>query len=202
MNQQAIEEVMTRAGALLEGHFLLTSGLHSEKYFEKFNLLQHPKWTEALCRALAERFRDAGVEVVVGPAVGGILLAHEVAKALSARAIFTEREQGRMALRRGFAIHRGERVLVVEDVVTTGGSVAEVISVVRESQGELVGVGLLVDRSADGADFGVPTESLLRLSVAAYPPEACPLCRKGVPLTVRGSRHLGGPGGSEHPPKH
>lgn len=192
MNQEVIEKAMTEAGALLEGHFLLTSGLHSDRYFEKFNLLQHPEWTERLCRALAERFRGSGATVVVGPAVGGILLAHEVAKALSARAIFTEREEGKMTLRRGFAIHPGERVLVVEDVVTTGGSVAEVISVVRERGGELVGVGLLVDRSEEGADFGVPTEALLRLRVAAYPPDACPLCRDGIPLTARGSRHLGG----------
>lgn len=191
MNQKQIEEVMTRSGALLEGHFLLTSGLHSGTYFEKFKLLQYPQWTEALCRALAERFRDLGVEVVVAPAVGGILLAHEVAKALSARAIFTEREQGRMELRRGFEIRPGERVLVVEDVVTTGGSVAEVISVVKERRGELVGVGLLVDRSAGGADFGVRTEALLRLEVKAFRPEECPLCRQGLPLAARGSRHLG-----------
>lgn len=192
MNRRSIEEIMTRSGALLEGHFLLTSGLHSGTYFEKFKLLQHPKWTEELCGALAVRFRDLGVEVVVAPAVGGILLAHEVAKALSARAIFTEREEGRMELRRGFEIRQGERVLVVEDVVTTGGSVAEVISVVKERGGELVGVGLLVDRSAGGADFGVRTEALLRLEVKAYPPGECPLCRQGLPLAARGSRHLGG----------
>ena len=195
MNRQAIEEIMTKSGALLQGHFLLTSGLHSGTYFEKFKLLQYPKWTEALCAALAERFQDLGVEVVVAPAVGGILLAHEVAKALSARAIFTEREQGRMQLRRGFEIRPGERVLVVEDVVTTGGSVAEVISVVKERGGELVGVGLLVDRSASGADFGVRTEALLRLEVKAYLPEECPLCRQGLPLAARGSRHLSGGSG-------
>lgn len=195
MKDHQVAEIMAQSGALLEGHFLLTSGLHSDKYFEKFKLLQYPRWTEALCAALAERFQGAGIDVVVAPAVGGILLAHEVAKALSARAIFTEREQGRMVLRRGFAIRPGERVLVVEDVVTTGGSVAEVIGVVKEHGGELAGVGLLVDRSEKGAGFGVRTEALLRLEVAAYPPEECPLCRQGIPLTARGSRHLGGDGG-------
>lgn len=175
--------------ALLEGHFLLTSGLHSDRYFEKFAVLQHPKLTETLCKALADRFAADRVDVVVGPAVGGILLAHEVAKHLGTRSLFTEREGGRMRLRRGFAISPGERVLVVEDVVTTGGSVREVLDVVAEAKGTLIGVALLVDRSGGKVDFGVRTEALLRLEVEAYPPENCPLCREGTPLTARGSRH-------------
>lgn len=177
-------------GALLEGHFLLTSGLHSGRYFEKFLVLQHPELTETLCRALAQRFQNDGVQVVVGPAVGGILLAHETAKALGTRSLFTEREGGRMRLRRGFAIRPGERVLVVEDVVTTGGSVQEVLDVVAQAKGELVGVGLLVDRSGGRADFGVRTEALLHLEVEAYRSDDCPLCRDGIPMTARGSRHL------------
>lgn len=175
--------------ALLEGHFLLTSGLHSDRYFEKFAVLQHPKLTETLCKVLADRFAADRVDVVVGPAVGGILLAHEVAKHLGTRSLFTEREGGRMRLRRGFAISPGERVLVVEDVVTTGGSVREVLDVVAEAKGTLIGVALLVDRSGGKVDFGVRTEALLRLEVEAYPPENCPLCREGTPLTARGSRH-------------
>jgi len=192
LTETEVLEIFRESGALLEGHFLLTSGLHSDRYFEKFAVLQHPERTERLCRALAERFRDDGVQLVVGPAVGGILLAHEVAKHLGTRAVFTEREGGRMCLRRGFAIAPGQRVLVVEDVVTTGGSVREVLDVVREAGGEPVGVALLVDRSGGAVDFGVRTEALLRLDVKAYRPEECPQCRTGVPLAARGSRHLSG----------
>lgn len=190
MTSDEILTLFREANALLEGHFLLTSGLHSGHYFEKFALLQHPRKTEALCKALADRFQEDGVQVVVGPAVGGILLAHEVGKHLGTRAIFTEREAGRMALRRGFAIAPGERVLVVEDVVTTGGSVREVLDVVTAVGGEVVGVALLVDRSGGTVDFGVPVEALLTLKVEAYPPDQCPLCRDGLPLTSRGSRYV------------
>lgn len=182
--------VFRESGALLEGHFLLTSGLHSDRYFEKFAVLQHPQKTELLCRALAERFAGDGVELVVGPAVGGILLAYEVAKRLGTRSIFTEREGGQMRLRRGFTIAPGQRVLVVEDVVTTGGSVREVLDVVQEAGGQVVGVGLLVDRSGGKVEFGVRTEALLRLDVKAYPKEECPQCQAGLPLTARGSRHV------------
>lgn len=193
MTDREVLEIFRQCGALLEGHFLLTSGLHSDRYFEKFAVLQHPHLTEKLCRALAERFLGERVELVVGPAVGGILLAHEVAKRLGTRAIFTEREGGKMCLRRGFAISPSQRVLVVEDVVTTGGSVREALDVVREAGGEPVGVALLVDRSGGAVNFGVRTEALLRLEVKAYPPEECPQCRAGFPLTARGSRHLNRP---------
>lgn len=189
MNEAEVLELFERSGALLSGHFLLTSGLHSDRYFEKFSVLKHPAYTEALCRALAERFRDEAIDVVVGPAVGGILLAHETAKALGTPALFTEREEGRMVLRRGFAISPGERTLVVEDVVTTGGSVREVLEAVRAQGADVRGVGLLVDRSERGADFGVRTEALLRMPVRAYPPESCPQCRANEPLTARGSRY-------------
>lgn len=189
MTQEEVLSLVRECGALLEGHFLLTSGLHSDRYFEKFTILQHPALTERLCRALAERFAADGVEVVVGPAVGGILLAHEVAKHLGTRALFTEREGGRMGLRRGFAVAPGEKVLIVEDVVTTGGSVQEVLDVVAEAGGEPVGVAYLVDRSGGRVDFGVRAEALLRLDVEAHSPENCPMCRDGVPLTARGSRY-------------
>ena len=148
MTEQEVKQLLIDTQAILEGHFLLTSGLHSPMYVEKFNVLQHPKYTETLCKELAERFRDQNVELVIGPMTGGILLAHEVGKALGTRAIFTEREKGVMTLRRGFKIEPGTRVLIVEDIVTTGGSVQEVVNVVNQSGGEIVGVGLLVNRLA------------------------------------------------------
>jgi orotate phosphoribosyltransferase len=162
-------------------------------YVEKFNVLQHPVYTETLCKELAERFRDQHVELVIGPMTGGILLAHETGKALGTRAIFTEREKGVMTLRRGFRIEPGTRVLIVEDIVTTGGSVQEVVNVVKQSGGNIVGVGLLVDRSGGKAEFGVPKEkvqALLHLTVPTYQPDDCPLCKQGVPMTERGSHHL------------
>ena len=186
MTEEEVKDLLVKTNAIMNGHFLLTSGLHSPHYVEKFNVLQHPKYTQQLCEAMAEKFKDANIETVVGPMTGGILLAHEVGKALGTRAIFTERENGKMTLRRGFQIPAGTRVLVVEDIVTTGGSVKEVMEVVKEHGGELVGVGLLVDRSGGKVDFGVRTEALLHLNVETFDPATCPLCAKGVPFTKRG----------------
>lgn len=187
MTEQEVKNLLTETKAIMEGHFLLTSGLHSPLYVEKFNVLQHPVYTEKLCLSLAEIFKDEDIETVVGPMTGGILLAHEVGKALGTRAIFTERENGRMTFRRGFTLDEGERVLIVEDIVTTGGSVREVIDVVRDFGGVPVAVGMLVDRSGGKADFGdVPYRSLLRLNVETYTPGECPLCRSDVPITKRG----------------
>lgn len=151
-------------------------------YVEKFNVLQHPKYTEKLCQELAERYAADNVELVVGPMTGGILLAHEVGKALDTRAIFTERENGKMTLKRGFEIPKGTRVLIVEDIVTTGGSVMEVLDVVKEHGGIPVGIGLLVDRSGGKVDFGIRTEALLHLDVPTFKEEDCPLCKEGKPL--------------------
>lgn len=190
MNEAQVKRLFVETGAILEGHFLLTSGLHSPLYVEKFQVLQHPKHTETLCKALAERFKNDKVELVIGPVTGGILLAHEVGKNLGTRAIFTERENGRMTLRRGFVIEPGQRVLVVEDIITTGGSVEEVLAVVREHGGIPVGVGILVDRSGGTVDFGVPHQSLLHLTVDTYQADICPLCAKGESITKRGSRKL------------
>ncbi len=190
MTEVEVKKLFIETGAILEGHFLLTSGLHSPLYVEKFQVLQHPKHTEALCKALADRFAQDNIELVMGPITGGILLAHEVGKNLGTRAIFTERENGRMTLRRGFVIKPGERVLIVEDIITTGGSVQEVIDVVREHGGIPVGVGILVDRSGGKVDFGVPHQALLHLTVETYQPESCPLCASGQPITKRGSRKL------------
>lgn len=190
MTEIEVKELLLKTGAILEGHFLLTSGLHSPLYVEKFQVLQYPEYTAKLCKALASRFANEKVELVVGPVTGGILLAHEVGKSLGTRAIFTERENGKMALRRGFVIKPGERVLVVEDIVTTGGSVQEVLEVVRAHGGIPVGVGILVDRSGGKAQFGTLTHALLHLKVETYSAENCPLCTQGLALTKRGSRNI------------
>ncbi len=187
MTEQEVKDLLIKTSAIMEGHFLLTSGLHSPIYVEKFNVLQHPEYTEILCKEIAALFADKNIQTVVGPMTGGILLAHEVGKALGTRAIFTERVNGKMAFRRGFALEKNERVLIVEDVVTTGGSVKEVVDVVKSEGAIPVGIGLLVDRSGGKADFGgVPHKALLNLDVKAYKPEECPLCRDNVPMTKRG----------------
>ena len=187
MTEAEVKDLLTKTNAIMHGHFLLTSGLHSPHYVEKFNVLQHPKYTEILCKAMAEKFKDQDIDTVVGPVTGGILLAHETGKALGTRAIFTERENGKMTFRRGFSLKKGERVLIVEDIVTTGGSIKEVIDVVREFEGIPVAVAMLVDRSNGKVQFdGVPCTALLHMDVEAYTPEECPLCKEGTPLTKRG----------------
>ncbi len=193
MNEEEVRELLKKTQAIMEGHFLLTSGRHSSLYVEKFNVLQHPEYTEMLCRELAEHFKGKGIETVVGPATGGIILSQVTARILGVRSIFTERENGSMTLRRGFRIEPGEKVLIVEDIVTTGGSIREVVDTVKRAQGNIIGVGLLVDRSGGDADFGVPAEKvfpLLHLNVTSYKPDECPLCKAGIPLTERGSHHL------------
>jgi len=190
LEQSEILKMLRDSGAYLDGHFLLTSGLHSPQYIEKFRVLERPKYAEMLCGELARRYAGSDIDIVLGPAVGGIIIAYEVARQLGCKAIFAEREDGRLCLRRGFSIRAGERVLVVEDVVTTGGSVKEVIELVRAAAGELVGIGLLVDRSGGKVSFGVRTEALLSLSIPTYRPDECPLCLTGVPISQRGSRGL------------
>ena len=187
MTEVEVRDLLTKTNAIMHGHFLLTSGLHSPHYVEKFNVLQHPEYTEILCKAMAEKFKDENIDTVVGPVTGGILLAHETGKALGPRAIFTERENGKMTFRRGFSLEKGERVLIVEDIVTTGGSIKEVIDVVREFGGIPVAVAMLVDRSNGKVSFDeVPCSALLHMDVETYAPEECPLCKKGMPLTKRG----------------
>jgi len=181
-------ELLKDTGALLEGHFLLSSGLHSQKYVQCARLLQHPELAERACRALAERVRRWGeVDAVVGPALGGIIVAHELARALGARGMFAERVDAEMALRRGFWIAPGERVLIAEDVVTTGRSSLEVAELVASLGGKVVGVACLVDRRPGGG-FPFPLVSLARLAIEAFPPEECPLCRRGLPVEKPGSR--------------
>jgi len=180
-------------GAVLKGHFLLSSGLHSPVYIQCAKLLQHPDLAERVCRALAEKVRGLGpVQAVVGPALGGIVVAYELARALGVRGMFAERDDGRMCLRRGFEVSPGERVLIAEDVVTTGRSSLEVAEVVRAAGGNPVGIACLVDRRPDATEPKLPVISLLRIELETFSPEECPLCREGVPLVKPGSRP--GPG--------
>jgi orotate phosphoribosyltransferase len=183
-----ILKIFKDCGALLEGHFLLSSGLHSTRYLQCALVLQYPLHAEHLCALLARPFQGEGIQVVAAPALGGIIVAHEVSRALAARALFTERVEGRMTLRRGFQISSGERVLVVEDVVTTGGSTREVMEAVEEAGGRVVGIGSLVDRSVGSLSVEVRREALVRLEIPNYSPENCPLCQEGIPLVKPGSR--------------
>ena len=179
----------------MDGHFLLSSGRHSPAYVEKFRLLQHPQQTERLCRLIADRFRDdpdghGGPELVAGPTTGGVILSYEVARLLGLRGIFAEKADGGRAFQRGFEVRPGERTLIVDDVLTTGGSIREVIEAVRRAGGEPIGVGVLVDRSGgrtefpDGRGGALPLFACLELDLPAYEEGACPLCDDGVPLTV------------------
>jgi orotate phosphoribosyltransferase len=189
-NEQHLLTIFQQTGALLEGHFQLTSGLHSPRYLQCALVLQYPEHAEFVGRALAAKFPDDRVDAVVAPAIGGIIVAHETARAIGARALFTEREAGVMTLRRGFQLSRGERVLVVEDVVTTGGSTRETIEAVINANGIVVGAGSMVDRSGGAVDVGARRQSLLTLDVASYDPSECPLCKEGVPPIKPGSRGL------------
>lgn len=180
-----LRAILDRTGAVRHGHFRLTSGLHTDLFVLCAQLMQYPHELAPVAAALARRFQDDRIEVVAGPAVGGIILAYEVARHLRARAIFAEKgPDGRMVLRRGFALRRGERALVVEDALTTGGSARGVVAALRDAGAVVVGAGVLVDRSGGAADVGVPIRALLTMQVNAWPPQDCPLCRAGVPLVV------------------
>jgi orotate phosphoribosyltransferase len=175
--------LLRRVGALMDGHFRLTSGRHSPAYVEKFRLLEDPQASERLCRLIADRFRDDGPQLVAGPTTGGIIVSHVVARLLGVRGIFAEKAKGGREFGRGFRIASGERTLVVDDVLTTGGSVREVIEAVRRAGGEPIGVGVLVDRSAGRVDFGLPLFACVELDLPTYQEGACPLCEAGLPLT-------------------
>jgi orotate phosphoribosyltransferase len=189
MKPDEVVERFRRTGALLEGHFVLTSGLHSTHYLQCALVLQHPSEAEALARAIAARCSEQQVETVAAPAIGGIIIGWEVARALGVRSIWTEREAGAMTLRRGFTIRPGERVLVVEDVITTGGSTRETIEVLRSSGALVVGAASIIDRSGGRADVGVPRVALATLEVPANAPASCPQCAAGVPAVKPGSRN-------------
>ncbi|MFC1983867.1 orotate phosphoribosyltransferase [Chloroflexota bacterium] len=183
-----VEEIFQKSGAVLKGHFLLTSGLHSPIYWEKFRVLESPSYTERLCRMITTHFQKQNIQVVAGPTTGGIILAFETARQLGVRGIFAEKEGAtERAFRRGFSINPGERVLIVDDILTTGSSIHQVIEAVERQGGEVVGIGVLVDRSEQEADFGVPLFSCLRSITPTYTPQNCPLCAENIPLVKPGS---------------
>lgn len=192
MDRQQVLSIFKNSGALLEGHFQLTSGLHSNQYFQCAKVLQYPHHATALCAEIALQFRESTIDAVVAPALGGIVVGQEVGRQLNVRTMFTERKEGLMQLRRGFEIHAGERVLVCEDVVTTGGSVVEAIRIVKELGGTPVGVGYIVDRSDGRVKFDVSDGgkqvSVLQMDVVTYKREDCPFCKKGIPVEKPGSR--------------
>ena len=180
-------DLFRKSGALLDGHFRLTSGLHSTGYLQCALVLQHPPHAEALGRAIGERVADLKATVVLSPALGGIVIGHEVARALGVRAVFAERQDGALTLRRGFILAETDRVLVVEDVVTTGGSTRETIQVATAAGGRVVGAASIVDRGGSGA-LDVPYRSLVSIALPTYEPEQCPLCARGLPVVKPGSR--------------
>ncbi len=188
MRAEEVIERFRRTGALLEGHFILTSGLHSQKYLQCALVLQHPPEAEAFGRAIGEHFTGKGIETVVAPAIGGIVIGYEVARALGARSIWTEREAGAMKLRRGFGVRPGESVLVVEDVITTGGSTRETIEAMQTAGASVVGAASIIDRSGGRADVGVPRIALATLDVPALAPSVCPACQRGEQAIKPGSR--------------
>jgi len=183
-----VEEIFQKSGAILKGHFLLASGLHSPIYWEKFRVLESPIYTEQLCRMIADHFREQEIQVVAGPTTGGIILAFETARQLGVRGIFAEKEgAAERAFRRGFSINPGERVLTVDDILTTGNSTRQVMAAVTKQGGIVIGIGVLVDRSEQGVEFGVPLFSCLRSITPTYTPQDCPLCAAHIPLVKPGS---------------
>jgi orotate phosphoribosyltransferase len=188
MTRDELLDLYRQSGALLEGHFRLTSGLHSPGYLQCALVLQHPAHAEALGRAIADRVRELRATVVLSPALGGVVIGHEVGRALGVRAIFAERQEGRLTLRRGFALAPTDRVLVVEDVMTTGGSTRETIEVARAAGGQVVGTASIVDRSGGALTFDVPYTSLLDVALPTFEPDACPLCAQGIAVVKPGSR--------------
>ena len=190
MTQDEVLDIYQGTGALLSGHFLLSSGLHSDRYLQSALVLQQPDIATKLCAAMAASFKNDRIEVVIAPALGGVFVSHETARALGVRALFAERVNGELTLRRGFTIRQGERVLVVEDVITTGKSTRETIEVVRKAGGTVIGAASLVDRSGGKAELGVPYRSLVTLDVPTYTAEVCPLCKAGSAPVKPGSRGL------------
>jgi orotate phosphoribosyltransferase len=182
------QQIFEKSGAILKGHFLLTSGLHSPIYWEKFRVLRYPEYTEQLCSLISRYYKRQNIDVVAGPTTGGIILAHEVARQLGVHSIFAEKEgEEKRVFKRGFGVKAGERVLIVDDVLTTGKSVRQVLSLVKKQGGITIGIGVLVDRAEKVHDFSVPLFSCLRSVTPTYKPQSCPLCAAGVPLVKPGS---------------
>lgn len=189
MQEAEILKHLADTGALLRGHFLLRSGLHSDQYFQGALLLQHTLIASKLCAALAEPWQDQGITTVISPATGGIVVGQEIGRALGVKAIFAEKDDdSNLLLRRGFSLSAGERVLIAEDVITKGGRVQQTIDLVRSYGAIPVGVAILVDRSQGSVDFGIPYRALLQLQLPTYSPENCPLCEQGLPIDKPGSK--------------
>ena len=188
MNREALLELFRTSGALLDGHYRLTSGLHSPGYLQCALVLQHPPHAESLGQAIAGRTRDLTPTVVLSPALGGVVIGHEVGRALGVRAIFAERQEGTLTLRRGFSVSDRDRVLVIEDVLTTGGSTRETMDVAKAAGAQVVGAASIVDRSGGRVRFEVPLHALLEVVLPTYEPDACPLCAQGMPVVKPGSR--------------
>ncbi len=191
VTEERILEILKESEVLLEGHFILTSGKHSANYMQCARILQYPHFAMELASVIVEEFKDEKIDAVIAPATGGIIIGYEIARQLGVKNYFAERENGNMTLRRGFAVSKGERILVAEDVVTTGGSVQEVIELVKEAGGIVVGAAALVDRSMGKADFGTKFVSSYKANVVAYDAHECPLCKEGkVEAYKPGSRSL------------
>jgi orotate phosphoribosyltransferase len=188
MTRDELLDLYRKSGALLDGHFRLTSGLHSPGYLQCALVLQHPQHAETLGRAIADRTRDLRATVILSPALGGVVIGQEVGRALGIRAIFAERQDGALTLRRGFVIAENDRVLVVEDVLTTGGSTRETMQVARAAGGQVVGAAAIVNRAGRPPDLGVPFVTLLNVDLPTYEPDRCPLCAQGLPVIKPGSR--------------
>ena len=188
MTRDELLDLFRRSGALLDGHFRLTSGLHSPGYLQCALVLQHPQSAETIGRAIADRTRVLGANVVLSPALGGVVIGQEVGRALGVRAIFAERQDSQLMLRRGFTLAASDRVLVVEDVLTTGGSTRETIQVAKAAGAQVVGAASIVNRSGASPQFDVPFEALLDVALPTYGPETCPLCAQGLPVVKPGSR--------------
>ncbi len=186
MESNKLLTLLQETGAMLDGHFLLTSGRHSNVYIEKFRILEHPHALDDVCRVMAETVENQNVELVLGAAIGGILIAGGVGRHLGVKHIFSERVDGKMELRRGFSIIKGQRIIIVEDIITTGGSVFELIQLAKDYEAEIIHVVNLVDRSSGGVNFKVPTTALLTIPSESWEPEDCPLCQQGVAITQRG----------------
>lgn len=182
MQNEEVIDVFRKAGALLEGHFIYASGRHGSRFLQAARVLQFPEHTERLCAAVAALFKDDNIQLVVGPATGGIILAYETSRHLHCRAAFSEKEEGGMAVRRGFSVPKGIRVLVVEDIITTGGSVKKTIDHLRERGAEVVGVGALIDRSGGNATFDCRFEALSQLHLESFPPDAVPEALMKIPV--------------------
>lgn len=187
-NPPDLESLLQSSGAILSGHFVLTSGRHSAVYFEKFRILEQPDVLSALCQAIAHHYKDQGIELVAGPTTGGIIIAFEVARLLGVRSIYVESEAGVKTLRRGATVPAGAKTLVVDDVLTTGLSVRETIHVIQSAGGQVVGTAVLIDRSSEPLDFGVPLHAAYRVTAESFPPDAVPDWLAAVPITKPGTR--------------